>query len=103
MTVNQRVNAKTLGKRYAEIVRERNLPVQSIWATDAEGHPELWILTAQLPDLNDVKPVLRVLVDLQREFPDAMFDHRLLNPAWTPDYDISSDVPADAVRIELTE
>lgn len=103
MSIRQNVDAKTLGKRYAEIVRERDLPVQGVWVTEDQGYPVIWILTEHLEDLGAVKPVLRVLTELQRESPGLLFDHRLLNPAWAPDHDPARDIPDNATRIELTE
>jgi hypothetical protein len=103
MSIRHNIDAKTLGKRYAAIVRQRQLPVQGVWVTENQGYPVLWILAEHLDDLDALKPTLRALTDLQREYPDLLFDHRLLNPSWTPDRDLMTDVPESATRIELTE
>jgi hypothetical protein len=37
MVVRHHVDAKTLGKQFAEIVRARDLPVDGIWVRDTEA------------------------------------------------------------------
>jgi hypothetical protein len=103
MTVRQKANIKKFGRRYAELIRDRELPVKGLWVSDEEGYPDLWILTDQIDDLDDLRPIYQALVNLQAEYPELLFDHRLLNPAWSPRSDVTRDIPDNARRIELTE
>src|SRR5690625_173234 len=98
MPVKQQVSAETLGKRYAELVRERELPVQGIWARQSARTPQLWIVIAPM-ELKEERPIHQAVVDLQREFPDSLFEDRVVNPAWIPDFHAEDEVPQDARRI----
>jgi hypothetical protein len=101
MSVKPQVNAKTLGKRYARFVRERELSVTSVWVRNRSGVPELWIVT-ESPGSEQLKPVAAAVVDLLREYPDSLLDHHIVNASWIPGFNLNEQIPADAQRIEIT-
>ena len=100
MTVQPHANAQTIGKRFAEIVRERALPVTDIRVQDTGEGPRLWVVIEPM-ELKDELPVHRAFVELQRCFPDSMFDDRVINPAWLGSNLPDQEIPPDAVRISL--
>jgi hypothetical protein len=98
MTVKHNVDAKTLGKRFAQLVRERDLPVQSVWVRDTGEVPEIWIITEPM-DLASERPIHQALVDLHRIFPVSLFDDRVINPSWIPEFVAENEIPPGTVRI----
>jgi hypothetical protein len=102
MIVRHHTDAKILGAQFAELIRKQRLPIQKLWWHESDILPELWILTDPITDLPDLKPIFRSLTTLQQCFPEALFDEHLLNPGWvSPGYNVESEVPNDAVEVEL--
>jgi hypothetical protein len=102
MTVKHNVDAKTLGKRFAQLVRERDLPVQSVWVRDTGEVPEIWVVTRPL-ELEQMRPVYEARIPLRRSFPAADYAFNAINPDWIPSFSETDHIPADSYRIRLDE
>ena len=99
MSIRQNIDAKTLGKRYAAIVRERNLPVQGVWVRDADEYPELWLVTKPLK-LEQMRPVYESRIAPRQYYPDAEYLIHTVNPDWIPDFSLAEHLPDDVHKIE---
>ena len=99
MSIRQNIDAKALGKRYGEIVRDRKLPVQGVWVREDEEHPEIWVVTHSL-ELEEMRPVYESRIALRQHYPDAEYLIHTVNPAWIPDFSLADHLPADAQKIE---
>jgi hypothetical protein len=100
MVVRHHVDAKTLGKRFAEIVRARDLPVDGIWVRDTEEGPKLWILIEPM-ELKDELPVHRATIDLETEFDSEEIHFDVVNPTWFPGQLVQQMIPGNTEQIEL--
>ena len=102
MSVKQNIDARTLGRRFAEIVTEQDLPIHGIWTRDSHEYPEIWVVTNPL-ELEQMRPVYEARVTLRRLFPSADYVFSTVNPSWFTSFSVEDHVPADARRIELRE
>jgi hypothetical protein len=102
MTVKQDIDAKALGKRFAQLVRERDLPVQSVWVRDTSEVPEIWIITEPM-ELEQMRPVYEARIALRRSFPAADYAFNTINPDWISSFSETDHIPADSHRIRLDE
>lgn len=100
MPLKQHVEVSAVGKHFAALVRERDLPVESIWVRKVDGMTELWVVSAPV-GMAEIKRISELFVDLQRAFPEVPFDEQVLNPAWIPDFQEDEQIPSGAKRIEL--
>ena len=101
MAVTPEVDAKTIGRLYAERVRD-NRAVQSVHVRETPDWLEVWVVTVPI-DVVDEEPLFEAGVALRDLYPGARILIRLANPRHFPDdYDMVRDVvPSRAEAVSI--
>lgn len=99
MAVTRQVDAQTIGRLYAESVRDLGF-VRSIHVRETRDWLEVWVVTEPI-DILDEEPLYEAGVRLWDRFPESGILIRVVNPDDFPtDYDMVRDVvPSQAKAV----
>ncbi len=98
MAVTRQVDAQTIGRHYAEIVRDLGF-VRSVHVHETRDWLEVWVVTEPI-DMLEEEPLYEAGGDLWDRFPEAGILVRVLNPADFPaHYDVTRDVLPSKARL----
>ena len=91
MAVTRQVDAQTIGKTFAESVRDLGF-VRSVHVRETPDWLEVWVVTEPI-DILDEEPLYEAGVNLRRRFPGAGVLIHVVNPNDYPDrYDLVQHV-----------
>lgn len=87
MAVTRQVDAQTIGRLYAESVRDLGT-VRSVHVRETQDWLEVWVVTEPI-DFPDEEPLFEAGVNLRYRYPDAGVLIHVVNPNDYPDqYDL---------------
>jgi hypothetical protein len=91
MAVTRQVDAQTIGRLYAESVRDLGT-VRSVHTRETSDWLEVWVVTEPI-DILDEEPLYEAGVNLRHRFPESGILIRLANPREFPErYEMLRDV-----------
>lgn len=91
MAVTRQVDAQTIGRLYAESVRDLET-VRSVHVRETRDWLEVWVVTEPI-DILDEEPLFEAGVALEDRFPDSGILIHVVNPRDYPEhYDILGNV-----------